>query len=295
MTHCTRLLRHLIRGIPPACMWLMLLVDALRFLLLCLRPSPALAAENLFLRKQLALYQERHIKPQRTTNAARLTLIWLARCFDWWQASALVQPATFTRWHRQGFRLFWQWKSTLGRPPIPTELRALIRRMARDNPSWGEERITNELLLKLGLRVSRQTVRKYPPQGPESRSAETRTVPRLADLCAQSCQGDRRVRPLRGGHGDLSLPLCVCDHGTRDAQNPAHHCDRSSHGVMDPAQLCDAIPANHPEARSMLEGVAPPGVRGALAAALCSHQGPAERGTYPVVDANPYLRGRKGP
>jgi len=126
-------------------------------------------------------------------------------------------------------------------------------------------------------------------------SAETRTVPRLADLCAQSCQGDRRVRPLRGGHGDLSLPLCVCDHGTRDAQNPAHQCDRSSHGVMDPAQLCDAIPANHPEARSMLEGVAPPGVRGALAAALCSHQGPAERGTYPVVDANPYLRGRKGP
>ena len=97
MTHCTRLLRHLIRDILLACTRLMLLVDALRFLLLCLRPNPALAAENLFLRKQLALYQERHIKPQRTTNAARPTLIWLARCFDWRQALAVVQPATFTR------------------------------------------------------------------------------------------------------------------------------------------------------------------------------------------------------
>ena len=48
-----------------------------------------------------------------------------------------------------------------GRPRIPAELRALIREMARDNPGWGEERIANELLLKLGLRVSPRTVRKY--------------------------------------------------------------------------------------------------------------------------------------
>ena len=45
-----------------------LLVEALRSLLLCLRPATALAAENLFLRKQLALYQERHIKPRRATK-----------------------------------------------------------------------------------------------------------------------------------------------------------------------------------------------------------------------------------
>jgi transposase InsO family protein len=35
--------------------------------------------------------------------------------------------------------------------------------MARDNPTWGQERIANELLLKLGLRVSPRTVRKYMP------------------------------------------------------------------------------------------------------------------------------------
>jgi hypothetical protein len=44
--------------IPLACTLFTLLLDVLRLLGLCLRPSPALAAENLFLRKQLALYQE---------------------------------------------------------------------------------------------------------------------------------------------------------------------------------------------------------------------------------------------
>ena len=163
MTRCTHLLRTLLQ---LASTLLLLLYDGLRFLRLCLRPSPTLAAENLFLRKQLAMYQERHVKPKRTTSATRLVLVWLSRWFDWRQALAVVQPETFLRWHRQGFRLFWRWKSRPGRPPLPPELQALIRRMARDNPTWGEERIANELLLKLGLRVSPRTVRKYmPPHG----------------------------------------------------------------------------------------------------------------------------------
>jgi hypothetical protein len=139
------------------------LVDGMRYLGLCLRSPAALAAENLFLRKQLALYQERGVKPKRVTAATRLALVWLARWFDWQRALIIVQPQTLTRWHRQGFRLFWRWKSNAGRPPLPVDLRALIRRMARDNPSWGQERIANELLLKLGLRVSPRTVRKYLP------------------------------------------------------------------------------------------------------------------------------------
>ena len=65
-----------------------------------------------------------------------------------------------------GFRLFWKWKSRSGRPPIPLELRQLIRRMAKENPLWGQERIANELWLKLGLRVSPRTVRKYLPRAP---------------------------------------------------------------------------------------------------------------------------------
>lgn len=161
MTRFTHRLRTLM---PLTGMLLTLLCDGLRFLCLCLRPSPALAAESLFLRKQLALYQERHVKPRRATNTTRMALIWLAGRFDWRQAIVIVQPATLIRWHRQGFRVFWRWKSRSGRPPIPVDLQALIRRMARDNPTWGEERIANELLLKLGLRVSPRTVRQYLPR-----------------------------------------------------------------------------------------------------------------------------------
>ena len=143
MTRYTRLFHHVLH---LAGTLLTLLLDVARFLRLCLRPAPVLAAENLFLRKQLACYQERHVTPRRVTDAGRFILVWLARWFDWRQALVIVQSQTFTRWHRQGFRLFWRWKSRPGRPPIPADLQVLIRRMARENPSWGEARIANELL-----------------------------------------------------------------------------------------------------------------------------------------------------
>jgi putative transposase len=87
----------------------------------------------------------------------------------WRQALTIVKPGTFVRWHRQGFRLFWKWKSKpRGRPRIPAELQKLIVEMAGDNPTWGEERIAAELLLKVGIRISPRTVRRYMPkdQGP---------------------------------------------------------------------------------------------------------------------------------
>jgi putative transposase len=152
--------------------------DALRFFGLCLRPSPRLAAENLFLRKQLALYQERTVRPRRTTVATRIVMVWLGRWFDWRQALAAVRPKTFLRWHRQAFRWFWRWQSRPGRPSIPPQLQTLIRQMAYDNLTWGQERIANELWLKLGLRVSPRTVRKYMPKhldrGPGKRVSSQR-------------------------------------------------------------------------------------------------------------------------
>jgi putative transposase len=76
------------------------LLDVSRCLCLCLRPSPALAAENLFLRKQLALYQEHHVTPRRASHAARIALLWLSQWFDWQPALAVVHPETFKRWRR---------------------------------------------------------------------------------------------------------------------------------------------------------------------------------------------------
>ena len=146
--------------------WLHILGDLFRLLALGLRSKSSLAAENLFLRKQLAFYQERKIKPRRTDNPTRLTLVWLRRWFDWRNALTVVTPKTFIRWHRKGFQRFWRWKCQSGRPRIPPHLQSLIRKMARENPSWGEERIANELLLKIGLRVSPRTIRKYLPKLP---------------------------------------------------------------------------------------------------------------------------------
>jgi hypothetical protein len=97
MLSVPRLLYHLVQLV---CTLLALLGNTARFLRLCLRPPAALAAENLFLRKQLALYQERHVTPRRATDATRLALVWLGRWFDWRQALAVVQPAMFLRWHR---------------------------------------------------------------------------------------------------------------------------------------------------------------------------------------------------
>jgi transposase InsO family protein len=160
MSHVSRWLYLLIEKIFTFTTWL---TDAGRFFRLRQRSSSALAAEVLFLRKQLALYEERQVTPRRATNATRLTLVWLSHFFDWRPALRIVTPETFTRWHRQGFRLFWQWKSKAGRPALPKDLQVLIRRMALENPTWGQERIANELLLKLGLRVSPRTVRTYMP------------------------------------------------------------------------------------------------------------------------------------
>ncbi|MDH3770587.1 MAG: integrase core domain-containing protein [Nitrospirota bacterium] len=144
----------------------MLLTDGMHFLSLCARSRTALAAENLFLRKQLAFYQERQVRPRRFDNVTRCILVLLSYGFAWKEALVNVTPKTFIGWHRAGFRLFWRWKSRPGRPRIPPKLRTLIRAMARDNPGWGEERIANELLLKLGIRLSPRTVGKYIPHYP---------------------------------------------------------------------------------------------------------------------------------
>ena len=136
------------------------------FLALCLHSRTALAAENLFLRKQLALFEERKTRPRRATDDVRFVMSALGRFFEWHNPLRLVKSDTFIRWHRKGFRLFWRWKSRQrGGPKLPRELRTLIRRMAAENPIWGEARIADELRLKLGLRVSPRTVGKYLSDG----------------------------------------------------------------------------------------------------------------------------------
>ena len=137
------------------------------------RSRGALAAENLFLRKQLALFQERNKKARPTTAADRFVLCRLACLFNWRHALVIVKPSTLIGWHRTAFRRFWRWKSRpVGRPTVAVEVRRLIRRMAAENPTWGGERIADELLPKLGIRLSPRTVGKYLKQRPSPRGSK---------------------------------------------------------------------------------------------------------------------------
>jgi hypothetical protein len=90
--------------------------DVLRLVVLFLRSSSAIRAENLVLRRQLARYIERGIKPKRVDHATRVSLALFSRLFNWRDAVVIVRPATIVRWHRLGWRIFWRWKCRAGRP-----------------------------------------------------------------------------------------------------------------------------------------------------------------------------------
>ena len=137
-----------------------LLHDFLMLIRLILRSRRALAAENLFLRKQLTFYVERKIRPRPATDGTRLILALLSNWFPWREALIIVKPETLLGWHRRGFRLFWKWKSKClkGRPRISKDVQALMQQMAANNPTWDQERIAAELLVKLGLHFSPRTI-----------------------------------------------------------------------------------------------------------------------------------------
>ena len=103
-----------------------LICDGLRWLWLTLRSTSAVEVENLFLRRQLALYLERGVKPRRIDSITRIALTILSGFFDWRDALVVVRPQTLIRWHRAGWKLFWRLKSRPGRPPIPAE-RGFVR------------------------------------------------------------------------------------------------------------------------------------------------------------------------
>ena len=126
------------------------------------RSKSQLIAENALLRQQLIVIN-RQVKKPKFTSLDRLLLVALASTIQSWkQALLIVKPDTLLHWHRQGFKLFWKFKSRTkkAKPKISEEAIALIQQMAKDNPLWGAERIRGELL-KLNIAVSKRTVRKY--------------------------------------------------------------------------------------------------------------------------------------
>jgi putative transposase len=125
------------------------------------RSRAVVELENLALRHQLHVLRRQ--RPGRLRLFTYDRLLWILlyrlwpRCLE---TMVLVKPATVIQWHRQGFRLFWRWRSRSGRRSVERELRDLIQQMSSANPLWGAPRIHGELL-KLGIEVSQATVAKY--------------------------------------------------------------------------------------------------------------------------------------
>src|SRR5713101_8979546 len=162
--------------------------DLLRLLSTAVRSNAQLAAENLFLRTQLALYVERQMKPRRADDATRMALVALSWLIDWRRILTVVKPETLIRWHRKGFQLLWRRESVpRGRPRLPADLQRLIAEMAAANRTWGEERIASELLLKLGIRVSPRTVRRFMPPGAAPRAPGRRCGAHLCAITPAPC------------------------------------------------------------------------------------------------------------
>ena len=136
------------------------LISILAMLRGAARSRAALHVEILALRHQLQVLQRS--RPQRLHLVKADRWLWAGLSVAWsgWRTALVIgKPETVIAWHRQGFRLFWTWKSRRrnGRPPISTDVRGLIRRMANENPLWAAPRIHGELL-KLGFDISQATV-----------------------------------------------------------------------------------------------------------------------------------------
>ena len=165
---------------------LTLLVSGLRALA---TNQVALTAENLALRQQLAVYRHTAKRP-KLRRRDRVFWVWLSRLWSGWRSVlVIVQPDTVVGWHRQGFRLYWRWKSrghTKGRRQADRHLQALIRRMSRENPLWGAPRIQSELRL-LGHDLAASTValymrRRVKPPSPTWRTFLANHLPDMAAI-----------------------------------------------------------------------------------------------------------------
>jgi putative transposase len=150
----------------------------------------AAAATSVALRQQLSALKRQRPKPQLTSMDRLFWVITRRLWPQWKQALVIVTPETVVRWHRAGFRLYWNWisrhRKAFGRKRISKELRELIFRMVAEDPTWGAPRIHGELL-KLGFDLSERTVSRWVSRAPKNPEPS----PALASLPAKSSRSHR--------------------------------------------------------------------------------------------------------
>src|SRR2546429_7351987 len=174
----------------------------------CFRARAFLQAEILALRHQLLVLQRSNRGHKlRLGWADRVLWVWLSRLWnDWRSALLLVKPETVIAWHRQGFRLYWRWKSRCceGRPTVSPEVRNLIRHMSSRQPSLGRSSHswgTPETRYSGVAGNSRQV------HGP----APETSLPVVANLSQESRQGLGFYRFLHCPNDCVPTPIRLCD------------------------------------------------------------------------------------
>jgi Homeodomain-like domain len=148
----------------------------LQLVLLRRRSEAFKELEIVVLRHELSVLQRQAMRPQ-LTMADRVLLAAASRLLprtNW--RSFMVTPATLLRWHRRLVARRWTYGGRRGRPPIDGEIRALVLRLARENPRWGYQRIAGELNA-LGITVSATTVAKVLRSSSSNSAADASTRP----------------------------------------------------------------------------------------------------------------------
>jgi hypothetical protein len=169
------------------------------------------------LRHEVAVLRRQVARP-RMDWADRAVLAGLLRLLprSVWRGR-LVQPATLLRWHRDLVRRRWTYPHRGGRPAVPAELRELVLRLARENPTWGYRRIHGELC-RLGQSLA-----------PARSGASFEVLGLLRHRRGRQSPGDSSSTPRQGRAGDGLLhrrhgvpqaAVCAVRHRAGDPTRP---------------------------------------------------------------------------